>query len=409
MNRSRRDILTGGIATSMIMQTPFIQTAQARGASGANLLGYRLTRWRNDRFALGSYSYLAKGATPKDRKVLGKPVDSALYFAGEATDKRAPGMVHGALHSGIKAAKQVIAAKRRKVAIVGAGMSGLAAAQLLRSKGHQVTVFEASNRIGGRIWTDRTLGLPLDMGASWIHGARKNPLVKMAKKAKAGLVRTDYDSAVLRNQQGQVVTPYQLDPALEEIVEVEHEYGADLAAMSKLALSEGDMLRGGDFVFPNGYDQILPHLVAGLDIRLSSWIKSIKHNNKGAKVNWGAASEGFDAVIVTVPLGVLKTSGLSFSPALPADKQAAIKRLGMGVLDKVYLKFDRVFWDKEVDFITYSGRPHGYYSAWVNMAKYTGQPVLMAFNAAGYADNVARLSDGQIVKQAMAVLANMYR
>lgn len=42
-----------------------------------------------------------------------------------------------------------------------------------------------------------------------------------------------------------------------------------------------------------------------------------------------------DAVIVTASLGVLKRSGIQFSPALPERKLGAIKRLGFGVLNKV--------------------------------------------------------------------------
>lgn len=60
------------------------------------------------------------------------------------------------------------------VIIIGAGISGIAAARLLKSKGYSVLVLEARNRIGGRIWTDTSLNSPLDMGASWIHGINKN-------------------------------------------------------------------------------------------------------------------------------------------------------------------------------------------------------------------------------------------
>ena len=56
-------------------------------------------------------------------------------------------------------------------------------------------------------------------------------------------------------------------------------------------------------------------------------------------------------VIVTVPLGVLKKGSITFSPPLPAAKQAAIAALGMGLLDKVALVFriDDIFWDKSVE------------------------------------------------------------
>ncbi len=42
-----------------------------------------------------------------------------------------------------------------------------------------------------------------------------------------------------------------------------------------------------------------------------------------------------DAVVVAVPLGVLKKGSIKFAPALPARKQEAIQRLGFGLLNKV--------------------------------------------------------------------------
>jgi monoamine oxidase len=56
----------------------------------------------------------------------------------------------------------------KKVLIAGAGMSGLVAASLLKQAGHQVTIIEGNNRIGGRVFTVRepfTLGNYLDFGA----------------------------------------------------------------------------------------------------------------------------------------------------------------------------------------------------------------------------------------------------
>ena len=59
---------------------------------------------------------------------------------------------------------------RGHVVVVGAGIAGLSAARRLTDAGVAVTVLEARTRIGGRIWTDISLGVPIDLGAAWLHG-----------------------------------------------------------------------------------------------------------------------------------------------------------------------------------------------------------------------------------------------
>ena len=67
------------------------------------------------------------------------------------------------------------------VAIIGAGAAGIAAARALAGAGARVIVLEARGRPGGRIVTDsQTLGLPFDVGASYIHNAPINPITALA-------------------------------------------------------------------------------------------------------------------------------------------------------------------------------------------------------------------------------------
>ncbi len=64
--------------------------------------------------------------------------------------------------------------------VIGAGISGLAAARLLTDAGRRTVVLEARDRIGGRVWTDRSDGRVTDRGASWIHGITDSPVAAAA-------------------------------------------------------------------------------------------------------------------------------------------------------------------------------------------------------------------------------------
>jgi monoamine oxidase len=68
------------------------------------------SRWAQDPFARGSYSHALPGHAG-DRAVLASPVDSRLFFAGEATSPNFFSTAHGARDSGERAAGEVLAKK----------------------------------------------------------------------------------------------------------------------------------------------------------------------------------------------------------------------------------------------------------------------------------------------------------
>jgi choline dehydrogenase-like flavoprotein len=75
--------------------------------------------------------------------------------------------------------------KGLKIVVIGAGMAGLSAAATLVEAGAEVVVVEARDRIGGRIFTDRSLGVPVEHGAAFIHGYNGNPVAELAAEAGA--------------------------------------------------------------------------------------------------------------------------------------------------------------------------------------------------------------------------------
>ncbi len=396
-----------GSDTENVAQSVDVAEPRARVARVPDPIDFLITRWRADPFARGSYSYLSVDADFSDRGLLGAAEDRR-FFAGEATDPDYPATVHGALISGQRAAAEIIAEGHQSVIVIGAGAAGLAAARSLVDEGKDVTVVEARDRIGGRVWTDTTLGLPLDLGASWIHGVSGNPLTPIADDAAIERVKTRYSSYRVRDDAGAVVDLDDLPADFDDVTSIEHEYAAPIDDLSTRADDEGEEFSGGDVVMPNGYIEILEHLTDGLVIELGVIVDQVETSAQSATVRSGDRTSKADAVLVTVPLGVLKTDAMTFSPPLDNDRLGAIDRLGMGLLDKVYLRFDDVFWDTDVDLIGYVGPNRGYFAEWLNVAKFTGEPILLGFNAAAEADQIELLNDQQIVDEAMRVLRNMY-
>lgn len=88
----------------------------------------------------------------------------------------------------------VIDPKNKTVVIVGAGISGLAAAKKLKEKGFNVLILEAQDKVGGRLRTNRSLGIAFDEGASWIHGIDGNPITTLAQQAGMNTFETVDDS-----------------------------------------------------------------------------------------------------------------------------------------------------------------------------------------------------------------------
>ncbi|XP_053595543.1 spermine oxidase [Microplitis demolitor] len=68
-----------------------------------------------------------------------------------------------------------------RIIIVGSGASGIAAASRLLLNGFSdITIFEAENRIGGRIFSTKIGEYLVDIGAEWVHGEKNNVAFRLA-------------------------------------------------------------------------------------------------------------------------------------------------------------------------------------------------------------------------------------
>jgi len=383
--------------------TSFVPWAGA-SAANQNLLGYIRTNWSRDPYSFGSYSYIAKGAKRRDTRNLEKPINGKVFFAGEAVFPKYNSTVHAAYESGQRVADSVLKENVANVAIIGAGMSGISAANKLALNGLNINVFEARDRIGGRIWTDLSLDIPLDLGASWIHGAEDNPLTTLADRAGQERIETQ-DSQLIIGRGGRRINDMPL--WLYNVASFQHGAGADYSQINKLAYLFQDDYDGPEVIFPGGYSKIFDALTGNFDVRLSTSVDHITITDRGVVIGFSdIVDETFDAVIVTVPLGVLKNKMIKFDPPLPQNKRKAIARLGMGTLDKVYLLFDNAFWDLSATWILTPDNdlPRGQFNQWLNLHRYIGKPVIMAFNGGTPALDLADLPDDELITKALQTL-----
>ncbi len=402
---NRRNLIIGSAALTMTSFVPW----RAQAEEARQPIGYLRTNWSKDPYAYGSYSHIPKGAKRKDIKALEKPVGGRLFFAGEATFPDRNSTVHAAYESGQRVAEFVLEEELESVAIIGAGMSGLSAAHKLSRAGVEVTVVEARDRIGGRIFTDNSLGVPLDLGASWIHGIKQNPLTRLANQQNIERVRSDANY-VMRNGEGGELSDEDAPDWLTNVIEVQHTAGADSDQINEWAYMWVDDYDGADVLFPGGYSQIFNAIEGDYDIHLSTKVSRVSMTEDGVTIASKDNSARFDGVIVTVPLGVLKKGTLTFSPPLPERKQEAIDRLAMGTLDKLYLQFEEAFWDKDKSWIVTpnNGLPPGEFNQWFNLYKFTGEPVLLGFNGGPPALRLSELSDEVLVSKALQTVNKAY-
>lgn len=345
------------------------------------------------------------------------------------------------------------AGDRRRLIVIGAGLAGLAAARRLKSLGHEVTVLEGRDRIGGRTHTStKWKDLPVDLGASWIHESKGNPLTALAREAGAKLLTTNFDDSIAYHTDGSAWTPADearfeelqervygilevaqdaeadqtLRQALNALVgsdapaetrrlvnfllssEMEAEYSGSVDQLSAYWFDDADGYSGPDQLFAEGFRVLVAHLSAGLNILTGKAVTAIDWSGPGVRVVTTSGEYRAEQCLVTLPLGVLKTGNPVFTPALPAAKRKAIAGLGMGLVNKCFLRFPSVFWPEDVDWIGYVPATHGEWTAWLSFAKVADQPVLLGFLAADVAAKRETLSDAAIVASAMKVLRTIY-
>ena len=338
-----------------------------------------------------------------------------------------------------------------RVAVVGAGVSGLAAARSLVDQGAEVVVYEAQAHFGGRLRTDWTLGPPFEVGAGWIHGpSDDNPAKQLADAVGAETFVTEDENILVFDPLGEPIDEATLerinqtwgdllvridetlDPgdrrSLAEVIEdlapealsdpgirwalsayTEFSRGAPLETLSATLFDDDEVFDLPDVVVTTGYDSILQPIISGLDVRLSTAVTEIRYDgDDGVTLKTAAGEETADFCICSVPLGVLKADGIRFSPALPSDHRARIDRLGFGSVTKIAFEFAEPFWDLETQYFGIMTEPKGRWNYWLNYRTFAPQNILLGLSVGSYAPIADRMSDEAMAEDALAVLRDVW-
>lgn len=256
------------------------------------------------------------------------------------------------------------------VVIIGAGCAGIAAARTLTARGRHCVVLEAGSRVGGRAFTDGAeLGVPVDLGATWLHLAAVNPLTRLAEGL--GFERLDHDSvrqrllwmgerfateaerhgfaeaeraferAVLREAAMDVPDRSVADVMPRDGIwaaSVAHWQGAQISAaeVEKLSLRDyaATLLGGPNLRLRAGIGTLLARLAQGLPMRLNAAVTRLSWGGADVIVEGGFGTLRTKAAIVTVSTAVLTSGAIAFDPPLPVAVQDATRNLPLGLLTK---------------------------------------------------------------------------
>ncbi|MGO9451743.1 MAG: flavin monoamine oxidase family protein [Candidatus Binataceae bacterium] len=284
------------------------------------------------------------------------------------------------------------------VAIVGAGLAGLTAANALVAAGKKVVVLEARGRIGGRAFTDNNFVVPADLGPQFFHHSLVNPLVEIAnsrgfqtvpdvfaRELYTGSIQVDpatnpdaitafaQFTAMLNaadNAGASIAAGEQADESVATAVGslagqpwynwssnlIAGNRGVAMTALSTLDYYDITFLTltpigvgtGEDTLVPKGIGNFVAGFGAKMPIKTSTPVTAIDYSGNSVKLTTSAGVVKAKTAIVTIPIALLAAGKISFTPALPAPTLAAIGKFTAGVFEKVWIQYSGpVFGDVE--------------------------------------------------------------
>ena len=268
-------------------------------------------------------------------------------------------------------------------------MSGLAAARALRERGVRVSLLEARDRIGGRVFTHRDArsAVPIELGAEFVHGSSPE-VTRIAREA--GLVVVDIPESRWEHRgrrrirskdfwgrldhiMGRLRADRTPDRSFHEFLAtapggrkfardralalefVEGFQAADALRISERALAKGGSPAGDEAEqrigrVVDGYDHVPGWLARSPNdaVRLRTVVRHIEWEPGAVRVESARRVFTARAAIITLPVGVLQAragdpGAVSIHPTVPRADQS-LSLLASGTVTRVVMLFREEFW-----------------------------------------------------------------
>jgi monoamine oxidase len=349
------------------------------------------------------------------------------------------------------------------VVIIGAGVSGLAAAHELRESGRSVLLLEARDRVGGRAWTrhEPDLSAPIELGAEFIHGRVPETFELLREVGKAAL---DTSGAHWTLRDGKLEQRTEdLFEHIQQAIEKSHaldepdvpfdtwlsrseRYGlsaeardmartfvegfdaADPARVSTHFVARewgsGGLLDAPQFRPLGGYSSVLSALGGALDrermrVQLQTVVREVRWKRGSVEIDATFLDQPFHVkaprAIITLPLAVLQApvglqGAVRFTPEL-TSKRTALAGLAAGPVLKLSLQFRRAFWEdvaggKYRDASFFHSAQTAFPTFWTTLP--VRSPLLTAWVGGPKAAALSSAPVPEIVRQAMASLSTVF-
>ncbi len=333
--------------------------------------------------------------------------------------------------------------KPSSILVIGGGVAGLTAGVELAQAGWRVTILEARERLGGRIYTIHDGGSPVELGAEFVHQGNK-PLWQRIRAARLETIDvTDRNQLITRGARRRVSVWQEAGRIIQRIDPAAPDQSfADFLANQKLSPARRELAIGfvqgfdaadparigahalravawdpdadtgmGQFRIERGYSALVDFLseqLRSLKVEINTGTNVVAVRWRGGRVEVRAKQNGrtkvftADAMLVTLPLGVLKSGAVIFDPPLH-EKAGAIDGLQFGNVVRLVVSFREPFWP-----VPGFGFAHAFEEPIPTWWSDDRGPMLVGWAGGPKADALLRLARVRLVDEALGILSRIF-